>query len=334
MGDWKRTILFALAIVGLAASLLMPWWRAEFIGSSIEVTLREIEVCSQGICATVKAPGSYGIVGMMAFVYGWIAVLALILGGLVPSLTGENTKARAYAAAILYPGVAGMAYITLDFPPELARLINLQSTWWFWIGLGSSALVLASPMLRLLEPRRAPPPPLYKLPIADGLPEARALPARRAPVNAISLPGQEPPVAAPTLVERSGLRFALSTSEAHAAALLTVGEDGRIRELPWSRIGGALARELTVQPRLDDALLVDLIPRGEPPLRFLATTRIQFPGAEPAVGRDAMRRLLAYARAMNPELQVETSTADFLYKRTELPAWSPTELADYDSRYS
>ncbi len=68
-------------------------------------------------------------------------------------------------------------------------------------------------------------------------------------------------------------------------------------------------------------------------MRFVTSTRIELSGAEAGAGRDVLRRLLAFARAMHPALELEERTADFLYKRSELPAWSRTDLDAYDDRY-
>jgi len=133
-------------------------------------------------------------------------------------------------------------------------------------------------------------------------------------------------------VERGRIRFVIASAEVREDALVAISEDGRSRQVRWSQLGGAIARELEGSPKV---LLVDLVPGNTTPLRFLATSRLTFAsGKEVGDARDGLRRLLAFARAMHPEIELEAATTDFLYKRTDLPTWSLDDLDRYDARYA
>ncbi len=417
MGDPKRLVAFVLAIVGIVASLLLPWWQIGVSGVSLEISLRDAEVCFMGTCQAMKTSGAYGIVAVITFAYGWIAVLGIVFGGLLPTLSGERTKPSAPVAGLLYLMLAGLTYGTLDIPPEVERVLDVEMAWAFWAGIAGATIALFSPLLgpreRSLGDGR---PVLYKAPqvVADpGLParphataSAEAVtsssprprpastspvvesataprpasastappiitPSGRAPMAPIDLdaPPEDPdaPFLAPanefvpptprvgseadarvvdvpllpprparvTASPSGGVRFAIARAELREDALVVQDEEGHERVVPWTELGGALARELTGPPFAADALLVDLVPRRGAPLRFVATTSLVFAAAAAggASPRDDLRRVLAFARAMHPGLEIEEATADFLYKRDPLPAWSADDLDRYDARY-
>jgi hypothetical protein len=154
-------------------------------------------------------------------------------------------------------------------------------------------------------------------------------------VRVVDVPPLPPRSARVTRAPSGGVRFAVASAELAAAALRARGEDGVERALPWTDLAAAIARDLRGPPFPDDALMVDLIPRRGAPLRFLITSRLTFAEVAPAgaSARDDLRRLLAFARAMHPDLEVEAATADFLYRRTPPPAWTAEELERYDARY-
>jgi hypothetical protein len=133
---------------------------------------------------------------------------------------------------------------------------------------------------------------------------------------------------------RGGLRFALVTANVREGGVEVRGADGRARSVPWSDVAGALARELRDAPPFPDSMFVDLVMREGPPLRLTLATAITFAAGEPPAGvRDALRRVIALARAKCEHLELEPATADFVTRREPLPVWTLRELAAYDARY-
>ncbi|MCB9564708.1 MAG: hypothetical protein H6708_30345 [Kofleriaceae bacterium] len=132
----------------------------------------------------------------------------------------------------------------------------------------------------------------------------------------------------------SGVRFAAARAELGEASLVVVSEAGERRELAWADLAAALARDLTGAPFAPGTTMVDLLPRQGAPVRLLTSTRLQIPGtAPPGTPLDDLRRALALCRAMQPDLQLEDATADFVYRREALPPWTAADLASYDRRY-
>ncbi len=355
MGDWRRLVIFGLACAGILASLLLPWWVADAGVIRLEITLRKVSVCALDDCRSVDAGGAYGVVGVVAFAYGWLALLGLILGGVLPALAGQPTRGMAHGAAILYLVFAGMAYATLEVPDALAAAIDLHTHWPLWAGLGGAILALGGPATLAVLDHRAT---LATVPSAHiGSPPARTTrttepparttrttepPARAArttgPLPA-DLPLMEPvPLPPHATATHSGVRFAIAIAEARADGVLAVAEDGATRQLRWEQVGGVLARELRGAAPLEQALLVDLVQPGEHPVRFLTTTRLSFAGDgddddDDADPRAALHRLLKLVRTMNLRAELEPATAAFLERGAPLPAWTPADLDRYDARY-
>jgi hypothetical protein len=374
MADWRRVLIFGLACAGILASLLLPWWVANDAMFRIEITLRKVSACTLGECRSVEAGGAYGVVGVVAFAYGWLALIGLGLGGVLPALAGQPTRGFAYGAAIVYLLFAGLAYATLDLPEVLA--VVLHTHWPLWAGLGGATLALVGPMALAAIDRQAA---IGAAPAAARVPAARARttepppraarttepppragrateppragrtteppragrttePPRPARTTAPPLPADLPllepvPLPPPAPRSHSGLRFAVAIGEARDDGLLAVDEDGVTRQLRWDKIGGVLARELRGPAPLEQALLVDLVPAGEPPLRFVTTTRLSFLGADVPDVRVALRRLITLARTMNPRVEIEPATAAFVDHAAPLPAWTVADLDRYDARY-
>lgn len=155
MGDWRRLVIFGLACAGILASLLLPWWVADAGAIRLEITLRNLSVCALDDCRSVEAGGAYGVVGVVAFAYGWLALIGLILGAVLPALSGQPTRGMAQGAAIVYLVFAGMAYATLDIPDALATAIDLHTHWPLWAGLGGATLALGGPATLAVLERRA-----------------------------------------------------------------------------------------------------------------------------------------------------------------------------------
>jgi hypothetical protein len=350
MGDWKRLAGFGVATVCVVASLFLPWWsNALPYGGSIEVTLRHIEVCMAGTCETGDAGGAYGIISTMTFAWGCCVAVMMISGGVLPALSGEATKARAVIASVIYLGLVPLTSASM---PEYAEMLVGGKTIWFWCGVFGPIIGLSTPFFASLgkgklgegrtyipvkrvepisNPTPTPPPP------SDVAPPSRTRAPSRAPrsislqpddvldVSAASAAQQPPP-------RRGDVRFAVSSAELREDALVAVA-DGRRREIPWSSLGAMLAREL--RGGAEPVLMVDLIAPGGPPVRLLGTTELQIGGAAASSdGGDRLRRALAFARAMNPQIELEGATADFLYKKEALPSWDADELARYDARYA
>lgn len=355
MGDWKRTIGFAVAIVAIGLSLFMPWWQIGEGGTSMSIKLREIEVCHLGACQEYDTGGAYGMVSVATFFYGIAAVLALIVGGLLPALANEPTKPMALAVSTLFLGFAGFTMMTL--PDYVVDMMGARKTVWYWCAIGGPLAAIVAPIASMISSGRVGEgkPKLYRPPDVDELKRltgdapapARTRPASIPMVNFAPVPGMAPiqprpapaaiavddllpPPAAPVTID-----FALVGGEVREDALIGIAGDGRRREVRWAEIGGAIARELRDEPPFEATLLVDLVPPGALPLRFVAATRLDFAAGDSGATdpRDQLRRLLAFARAMNPEIQLEGATADFIYKKAELPSWSLRDLAQYDARY-
>lgn len=225
---------------------------------------------------------------------------------------------------------AGEGRRTLYRPPELAELDRAEAP------IPAS---LAPPA----ERRKPPSMPMVSFAPVPGVAPTQPK-AARAPIELDPEPAPPPaPAPAPERARRvsgehgvqiGAVRFALAAAEVGDDLVIGIGSDGRRRELRWAELGGALARDLSDAPPFEDTPLVDLVPAGALPLRFVASTRVEFAlgGASPDP-RDRLRRLLALARAMNPELQLEAATAAFVDQKTALPTWSLRDLAQYDARY-
>jgi hypothetical protein len=131
-----------------------------------------------------------------------------------------------------------------------------------------------------------------------------------------------------------GLRFALASAELRDQVVVARTSDGKTREVPWKDLGGALARELRDAPPFPDTMFVDLVPRAGLPLRFALGTTVTFGGGEVGAGARAdLRRVLAAARRLAPQAEIEAATAAFADRGGELPVWSLRDLAQYDARY-
>ena len=371
MGDWRRLVIFGLACAGILASLLLPWWVADAGVIRLEITLRKVSVCALDDCRSADAGGAYGVVGVVAFASGWLALLGLILGGVLPALAGQPTRGMAQGAAILYLVFAGMAYATLDVPDALAAAIDLHTHWPLWAGLGGATLALAGPATLAVLDRRAllatvpsarvaspttraggageqpraggageQPPRAARTTQPPGRPARTTQPPGRPARTTGPLPADLPllePVPLPphAVATHSGVRFAIAIAEAREDGVLAVAEDGAARQVRWEKVGGVLARELRGAAPLEQALLVDLVQPGEHPVRFLTTTRLSFAGAvdDDADPRAALHRLLKLVRTMNLRAELEPATAAFLERGAPLPAWTPADLDRYDARY-
>jgi hypothetical protein len=351
MGDWKRTVGFAVAIACIGLSLFLPWWQIGDDSTGMSIKLREVEVCFQGTCEDVETGGMYGVISLATFVYGLVAIIVLILGGLLPALGHEPTRPSALLGATIYLGLAGFTIASI--PDELLIMLGARKTIWYWCAIVGPLAAIAAPIAAMIGRERAGQgkPILYRPPDlaelkrdVEGAPApaaaAPAAPRAKAPsmpvVHFAPVPGMAPtqPSARRAPIELEDepapppVPFALAAAEVREHAVIGIDADGRRRELRWTELGGALAREL------DDTLLIDLVPAGAPPLRFVAATRLEFEaGGGSTVARDQLRRLLGVARAMNPELQLEAATAGFLDQKAPLPTWSLAELARYDERY-
>jgi hypothetical protein len=158
--------------------------------------------------------------------------------------------------------------------------------------------------------------------LGDGAPKLWRPPevaAPAAPAPAVPAP------AAPAPVPR-----ALASAQVRDDALIAVDADGGRRQIRWEDLGGAIARELSGEA----SLLVDLVPRGAAPLRFVADTRITLAAGDPAADpRERLRRLIVLARTMNPGIELEAATATFVDGGEPPPAWTRDDLARYDARY-
>jgi hypothetical protein len=130
MGDWKRTVGFAAAIVAIALSLFLPWWQIGGGGNSIAIGLREVELCTAGDCTELEPGGMFGIMSTATFFYGIAAVIVLFLGGLLPSLSSEPTRPSALGAAVFYLGFAGFTMWSL--PEEITVFMAPVKTPWYW----------------------------------------------------------------------------------------------------------------------------------------------------------------------------------------------------------
>jgi hypothetical protein len=348
MGNILKLIGFGLAIVGIGLSLALPWWHSDLFGQgTIDITLRKAEICATGgDCHSVPAGGMYGIIAMMTMAYGAVALIMITLGGFVPALAGDSTRPMAVIGGIVYLMLAGFTYGSLDLPDEVMMGLDLHTTWAFKVGIVGAALAMCAPLFGYLEPKRKPeayrppeprpdrPGRISSLPpIGEPgpLPERTRAPSR-APLAPIAIDLEGPATPEPAAATRSALRFAIASADVREDVLVAVGEDGARRQISWNELGGALAREL-VAPHL--TLLVDLVPAGTAPLRFVNTTTLTFSsgGKDRGDPRDGLRRLLAFARAMHPEIELEAATTDFLYKRSDLPVWTSDDLDRYDARY-
>jgi hypothetical protein len=392
MGALKYLVVLAVAIGGMLASLILPWWHMEAGGATMDITLRSAELCRDGTCTSFKPGGMHGMLGVMTMAYGGLAVIWLVLKGVAPTLSGDKPKAGVVVSGMVYLMLVGLMYGTIEVPEQLQAYIKLELTWSFWAGVIGACAAIVAPMLGAFEPSPLEGKAvLYKPPVIkrdEGLaahPPAAAAAVPAAPVappaprphmapidldepagkpeprpeiadavsafapdldlssragseaehQVVDVPLLPPRPARVTASPSGGVRFALATAEVREDALLVQGEDGRGRQLAWNELGGALARELRGAPFPVDALLVDLVPRRGAPLRFLITTKLTFTAAgSGAVGpRDDLRRLLAFARAMHPGLEIEGATADFMTRREPLPTWTADDLERYDARY-
>lgn len=347
MGNILKLIGFGLAIVGIGVSLLLPWWHTDLMGAgSLDISLRTAELCSGGSCTSAPTGGMYGIVAMMTLVYGVIAVAMIALGGFLPALRGDDTRPMAAIGGVVYLVLVGLTYGALSLPDELAMLFDIHTTVWFKAGIAGAALAMFAPMLGWLEPKAKPAPyrPADARPgRTSSLPPVADRPRTpsRAPLAPIAIeldgamdtPAPAPaPGVAPSVLPTARLRFAIASADIKEESVTALLADGSSRMVRWSELGGALARELGAPHA---TLLVDLVPSGAPPLRFHLGSRLTFSsGNKDGDPRDALRRLLAFARAMHPEIELEAATTDFLYKRTDLPTWSADELERYDARYA
>jgi len=353
MGNILKLIGFGLAIVGIGLSLALPWWHSDLLGlGTLDISLRKAEVCGGGSCTAAPTGGMFGIIAMMTLAYGVVAMILIALGGFVPALNGDATRPMAVIGGVVFLMFAGFSYGALDPPDALVMGINLQTTWAFKAGILGGTLATVAPLFGLLEPKRELEPYRVPEPRPDRPGRISSLPPLGAPTPVHAMPDRArtpsrsplapiaidldtpltpPPPAAPA--SSSGLRFAIASAEIREDALIATAEDGSSRRVSWTELGGALARELGAPHQ---TVLVDLVPGGAPPLRFVATSRLEFStghGRDGADPRDGLRRLLAFARAMHPEIELEAATTDFLYKRAELPAWSAEDLDRYDARY-
>ena len=340
MGDWKRTVGFAVAIVAIGVSLLLPWWQIGEDGSSISIGLREIELCMMNQCTELEPGGAYGVISTFTFFYGIAALFGLIFGGLLPALADQPTRGGAVAGAIAYILFAGMTIWTL--PEEITTLMVAERTFGYWCALGGPIAAIAGMIASSVSRSGAGQgkPILYRPPGVDELkkmtggapaPAPAPAPARTKPpsmpsVHFAPVPGVPP---APTVPR------ALASVEIHDDMVIGVDRDGRRREVRWDEIGAALARELRDDPPFVDTVMVDLIPAGAPPLRVVAATRITIATGAPASPdpRERLRRLLVFARAMNPTIELEGATEELVATEAALPDWSLDDLARYDVRY-
>lgn len=352
MGNILKLVGFGLAIVGIGLALWLPWWHSDMLGyGSFDVSLHAAEYCvTGGECVSMKPGGMFGILAIMTLCYSVVALIMIAMGGFVPTLSNLPSRPMAGIGGVIYLMMAGLTYGTMDPPESISTMLQIETTFWFKAGIAGGTLAVISPFLGLIDKKpEVAPPRLYKVPdvkdLQESPPAASEEPApprprspSRAPMEPIAIdldaapespawaPAAEPVAPAPKL------RFAIATAEVREDALVAISEDGRSRQLKWSQIGGAIARMLDDPNR---TLLVDLVPPGTAPLRFLPSSQLTFAsGKDIGDQREALRRLLAFARAMHPDLELEAATTDFLYKRTDLPTWSIDDLDRYDARYA
>jgi hypothetical protein len=195
--------------------------------------------------------------------------------------------------------------------------------------------------------RRAPPPPPPLAPKAGPAPLA---PARRADDAAerrrreLEVRAREVSPSA-TAAAKDGrdraagaLRFVAPKLEILPGALRVVSLAGRARDVRFDDVAEVFVRRLPPDPPWNGNVLVDLLVPGEPPVRILPATIVNFaplPGGAAPSRLENMRRLTRLVVERNPSVAVDPPTRAFLDGSGHPAAFtSVQDFARHDARFA
>lgn len=171
-------------------------------------------------------------------------------------------------------------------------------------------------------------------PITEPERERRAPAAPSPSKGAVQLAPAAPVAADAT---RGALRFVVAEGTLTTTGLIVRLDRGEPRALRWSDIVEVVARRMPPDPPYEKTAFVDLVTAAGPPVRLLPTTRLDLaalPGGIAPNTKENWRRLVAHARAHNPNLALEADSAPFFAGDRDPPMFPALKkFVEWDRRY-
>ena len=342
----RRTWVLTLAGLGIAGLVLglwvLDWWSLERPAGTLRADLRRIEACDGARCV---AGVTGGVIATAVLAGGTLlAILTAVLAAL--HLTGAQLAPRLVRVQIgLATLVLGATVVVIGAMPD--GVGGAGTTWGAWatvvgvvasVALGFGLARGEDPLgegrrfqpIKVDVPRAPPatstPPPIKEVVHVDA-PAARRRSTR--PIYT-SPPGFD--------AGRQALRFVVAEATISDSGLAGTLEDHHPFDLPWSVFVRAAARQLPPGPPFDRTIVVDLITAGGSPLRFLASTRVNYaalPGGAAPASRENLRKLIAHAMNRHAGCVVEPDSAEFFSGAREPPVCaSLKQFVTYDEQFT
>lgn len=330
----ERGIRIGLAVAGAALLLLgvlsKSWWTKSVLGTEVNVGLRTVQFCGNGVCRELP----WQLVGGRTSLFGAFANLTYFIGIAAASLLligaflreTQDIDSVGVAASSVSVSVIPMSLLAAaTFPGEL------ELSWSLWVTLGGAVCGALSQLSgfgrtgwdgRTYVPLSKPESP------SGGDPYRHvAAPAQPAPTARAVAPQDAASVA-------DAVRFVAKQCQLTSAGLdVQTRRDQRL--VPWTEVTKVCARRLPVDPPFDKTILVDIAVRGGGPIRLLPTTHVNYnvlPGSG-TTSTENFRRFGRYVHERLPEL-IEPESVPFFCSDEPPPEFaSAGQFADYDSQY-
>jgi hypothetical protein len=133
------------------------------------------------------------------------------------------------------------------------------------------------------------------------------------------------------------LRFATRECTLQADGLVAKLAEGGERRLVFGDVASLFVRQLPPDPPFERALFLDLVPTGEPPIRLMAASRVNYaalPGGAAPTALENLRRLARTVVSANRGVQLDAETKAFVDGKPPASFGGLGQFASYDARFN